>query len=89
MTQVLDGTMTLTDAIEALRPLHMPHATCHGERSGFLMSDAARALGGLAQASNALTLLMAADLVVSAPKVCGGDVQTVFSLAEESAPTLH
>lgn len=26
MTQVLDGTMTLTDAIEALRPLHMPHA---------------------------------------------------------------
>jgi len=81
--------MTLTEAIDALRPLHMPYDTSHGQRSGFLMADAARALGGVAQASNALALLMAVDLVVSAPKVCGGEVHTVFSLAEDVAPTLH
>lgn len=81
--------MTLTEAIDALRPLQMPYDTSHGERSGFLMADAARALGGLAQASNALALLMAVDLVISAPKICGSDVQTVFSLADDITPTLH
>ncbi|MBV7542001.1 hypothetical protein [Acidovorax sp. sic0104] len=81
--------MTLADTIEALRPLQTPHATAHGERPGFLMADAARALGGLAQASNSLALLMSVDLVVSAPLFVGNEVHTVFSLADAEPLTVH
>ena len=40
-------TTTFTDALAALWPLATKHATASGERVGFLMTDAAQALGGL------------------------------------------
>lgn len=81
--------MNFKDALAALRPLATQHKTAQGERSGFSMRDAARALGGLEYASNALSVLLVEGLVESEPVVIDGDVHTLYRLAEVAAPTLH
>lgn len=84
--------MTNTEALEVLRPLQASHTTAHGAVVGFLMQDATRALGGLAQASATLALLLAEDLIASVPVVMGGDVQTLYTLHQATARaplTLH
>lgn len=80
---------TFTDALAALRPLATKHATADGERVGFLMADATRALGGLADASNALVILLAEGLVDGEPVVIGGDVHTLYSLTLAEPPAIH
>jgi hypothetical protein len=81
--------MTLTEALAALRPLATKHDTAHGQRAGFLMADATRALGGLAQASNALMVLLAEGLVDSEPVAIGGDVHTLYRVTDAAAPVVH
>lgn len=81
--------MTFRDAIAALRPLANKHKTAQGERTGFLMSDATRVLGGLEYASNALSVLLVEGLVESEPVVIDGEVHTLYRLTEAAAPTLH
>ncbi len=78
--------MNIQDLLAALRPLEATHMTSQGVCAGFFMIEATRALGGLAQASDALAVLMAEGLVDSEPVVIGGDVHTLYVLAE-NAPT--
>lgn len=82
-------TTTFTDALAILRPLATKRATADGERFGFLMADATLALGGLANASNALMVLMAEGLVDSEPVVIGDEVHTLYSLIEVEPPAIH
>ncbi len=82
-------TATFTDALAALQRVTTTHATARGERVGFLMADAARALGGLANASNSLAVLMAEGLVDSEPVEIGGDVHTLYRLTGAAPPVVH
>jgi hypothetical protein len=81
--------MTFPEALAALRPLAIRQRTDHGERVGFLMADATRALGGLTQASGSLTILLIEGLVDSEPVVIGDDVHTLYTLTDAAAPALH
>jgi hypothetical protein len=80
---------TFSLTLAALRPLATTHATARGERFGFLMADATRALGGLAKASNALMVLMAEGLVDSEPVIISGDVHTLYRLSGAVPPVVH
>jgi len=82
-------TTTFTDALAKLRPLETKRATAGGERVGFLMADVTLAFGGLENASNALTVLMAEGLVDSEPVVIGGDVHTLYHLTGAPPPAVH
>ncbi len=79
--------MTPTEAIAALRAIQAHHTTAHGVQVGFFMKDATTALGGLAQASNTLTMLMVDGLIESAPAVVDGEVQTIYRVADATPPT--
>lgn len=79
--------MTLTDTVAVLRPLEARHATANGECVGFFMVEASRALGGLANASNVLAVLLAEGLVDSEPVVIGDDVHTLYRLTGSTPPT--
>lgn len=53
------------------------------------MADATRALGSLACASNALTVLLLHDLVNGYPVVIGDDAHTLYCLTGVAAPDIH
>lgn len=74
--------MNLSETLAALRPLEAKHTTTRGECVGFFMIEATRALGSLAQASDALSVLMAEGLVESKPVVIADDVHTLYTLIE-------
>jgi len=78
--------MNHTEAIAALRAVQAHHHTAHGVQIGFLMQDATAALGSFAQASNTLAVLMVEGLIASAPAVVDGDVQTIYRIADATAP---
>lgn len=50
------------------------------------MKDATAALGGFAQASNTLAMLMVEGLIASEPGVVDGDVQTIYRIADATPP---
>ena len=79
--------MNTTDAIAVLRAVQAHHNTAHVEQVGFFMKDATAALGGFAQASNTLSMLMVDGLIASAPAVFDGEVQTIFRVADSTPPT--
>lgn len=81
--------MNFKSALEVLRPLAVEKMTASGVRTGFFMADATRALGSLACASNALTVLLLHDLVSGHPVVIGDDVHTLYCLTGVAAPDLH
>lgn len=83
------STMNFAAAIEALRPLTTQHKTDHGERAGFLMTDATRVLGGLGYASDALAVLMIEGFVESEPADINGEVHTLYRLTTVTPPTFH
>lgn len=74
--------MNHTEAIAALRAVQAHHNTAHGVQVGFFMKDATAALGGFAQASNLLTMLMVGGLIASAAAVVDGEVQTIYLIAD-------
>ena len=79
--------MNLTETIAALRPIQSHHATANGGQVGFFMPEATAVLGGLAQASSALALLMVQGLVKSEAVVLGGEVHTIYRVADATPPT--
>lgn len=79
--------MNLADAIAALRPVQSHYSTPNGVHVGFFMRNATAALGGLAQASDTLAILMVQGLVESEPVVMDGEVQTIFRVADATPPT--
>lgn len=79
--------MNHTEAIAALRAVQAHHNTAHGMQVGFFMKDATTALGGFAQASNVLTMLMLGGLIASGPAVVDGEVQTIYRIADVTPPT--
>lgn len=81
--------MNLTEYLDALRPLAATHATANGDRVGFFMVEATRALGSLATASNVLAVLLAEGLVNSEPVVIDDDVHTLYRLAGVAPPSVH
>ena len=80
---------SIMNSLAALRALATQHDTADGMRVGFLMSDATRALGGLANASNALMVLLAEGLVDSEPVVINDDVHTLYRLSDAEPPAVH
>lgn len=80
---------TIDDNLAALRPIQTKHATEDGERFGFRMLDATRALGGLSDASNVLMVLLAEGLVDSEPVLIDGEVQTLYRLSGAMPPVVH
>lgn len=83
------NSINFAEAIAALQPLATKHKTAHGERTGFLMADATRALGSLGCASNALAVLLVEGLVEGEPVIIDSDVHTLYRLTDVSPPTLH
>lgn len=81
--------MKHTEAIEALRAVQAHHNTAQGVQIGFLMKDATAALGGFAQASNTLAMLMVEGLIASEPGVVDGDVQTIYRIADATPPASY
>lgn len=79
--------MDTTETIAALRPLQSHHSTASGVQVGFFMQEAIKVMGSLADASEALSLLMAEGLIESAPVVMDGEVHTIFRIADASPPT--
>lgn len=76
--------------VAALRPLEKIHATLYGERKGFFMIDATRALGSLAKASEAIAALMLADMLSGDFVVIDGDdAHTLYRLADAPQSTAH
>ena len=76
--------------VEALRPVEKVHATLHGERKGFFMSDATRALGSLAKASEAAVALTLAGILDGEFVVIdGGEAHTLYRLVESVKSALH
>lgn len=83
----LQPKIDLSPIVAALQPCERTHLTEHGERTGFLMSDATRALGGLAAASEAIAALMLAELLDSSPLLIGGeDPTTLYRLIAQQPP---
>lgn len=78
--------MNPTEAIAVLRAIQGHHTTAHGVQVGFFMKEASTALGGLAQASDTLTMLMVDGLIESAPAVVNGEVQTIYRVADATPP---
>lgn len=78
--------MNLTEAIAALRPIQAHHSAADGTHVGFFMQDATAVLGGLAKASETLTLLMVQGLLESAPVVMNGEVHAIFRIADSTQP---
>lgn len=79
--------MNHTEAIAALRAVQAHHDTAHGVQVRFFMKDATAALGGFAQASSVLTMLMVSGLIASVPAVVDGEVQTIYCVADATPPT--
>lgn len=79
--------LNLSDTLAALRPLEAKHMTTRGECVGFFMVEASRALGGLAQASNAIAVLMVEGLVDSNHVVIADDVHTLYQLTGATLTT--
>lgn len=79
--------MNATEAIAALRAVQARHSTASGVQIGFLMKDATTALGGLAQASNTLTVLMMDGLIEAESAVVDGEVQTIYCVADATPST--
>lgn len=80
---------SLAQALAALRPLQRVHETINGPRVGFLMSDAAKALGSLQQASDTIAVLLAEDFLNSQPVVLDDEVHTLYSVNTTALPTVH
>jgi hypothetical protein len=78
-----------TDVLDVLRSLATKHVTANGERVGFFMIEAARALGGLVSASDVLSMLMVDGLVGSESVVIGEDVHTLYTLTGVIGQTAH
>lgn len=78
--------MNLTEAIAALRPIQSHHSTENGVHVGFFMAEATAALGGVAQASNALAMLMVQGLVESEPLLVNGEVHTIYRVSDATPP---
>lgn len=78
--------MNLTEAIAALRPIQSHHSTENGVHVGFFMAEATVALGGVAQASNALAMLMVQGLVEPEPLLVNGEVYTIYRVADATPP---
>lgn len=79
--------MKLSDILTALRPLEAKHMTTQGECAGFFMVEATRALGGLANASNAIAALMVEGMLDSKHVVIADDVHTLYRLTDASPTT--
>lgn len=79
--------MNPTEAIAVLRAVQSHHSTSNGMQIGFLMTDASTALGGLAQASETLTMLMMDGLILSEPVVMNGEVHTIYRVADATPST--
>jgi len=80
----------LSPIVTALRPLEKIHVTLYGEYKGFFMSDATRALGSLAKASEAIAALMLADMLSGDFVVIDGDdAHTLYRLSDAVRPAMH
>lgn len=77
------------DILAALRPLATKHATAHGERVGFFMADATRALGSLADASKVMVEMLLRKMVDGELVVIDGEVHTMYRLTDTTPPSLH
>ena len=77
--------LNLGETLAALRPLEATHMTTRGGCVGFFMVEATRALGGLAQASNAIAVLIVEGLVESRHVVIADDVHTLYRLTATSS----
>lgn len=84
----MNTSRSLIEVVAVLRSIARVHRTSNGERVGFFMSDAVGPLGGLAQASNSLALLLAEGWVDSEPVFIGEDVHTFYRIADR-IPTVH
>lgn len=80
--------MTLEDAIKTLRPLARSHATEHGQRTGFLIEEAYRALGGMSEASSTMTALISKSMVNGEPVVIQGELTGLYWVGEKPSPQL-
>jgi hypothetical protein len=78
--------LNLSETLDALRPLEATHVTTSGECVGFFMVEATRVLGGVAQASNAIAVLMTEGLVDSKPVCIADEVHTLYRLTD--APSI-
>lgn len=79
----------LADNLAALKPMEAPRTTDQGDRFGFFMEDATRALGGLKTASDTLVELMLEGVLESEPVFVGGNLQTLYRIMVTGTPTLH
>ncbi len=83
----MEKSMNLTATIAALRSIQSHHETTKGIQIGFLMPEATAVLGGLAQASNALAMLLVQGLVESEAVVLNGEIHTIYRVADATSPT--
>lgn len=76
--------------VTALRPLEKVHVTLYGDYKGFFMSDATRALGSLAKASESIAALMLADMLEGEVVVIeGDDPETLYRLTDAPQSVTH
>jgi hypothetical protein len=86
----LSPNIDLAPIVAALRPLERLHVTLYGEKKGFFMTDATRALGGLAKASEAIAALMLADMLDGdAVVIEGDDAHTLYRLTDAPQSAMH
>lgn len=86
----LSPNIDLAPIVAALRPLEQIHATLYGEKKGFFMIDATRALGGLAKASEAIAALILADMLDGDVVVIeGDDAHTLYRLTDVPQSAMH
>ncbi len=79
----IDPNIDTAPLVAALKPLQKVHGTLYGDRVGFFMADAVRALGSLAKASEAVLALDLAGLLTSEPVIIeGDDAHTLFRFTE-------